>query len=79
MDQSDFLSGAEVRALLGGVSEKTLARYSEKHWHCGIHYVPARPKNPVYQTHDYRLDAQCPRPCSASTGHGSMVAAAPAS
>ncbi len=44
MEPADFLSAREVRALLGNISEKTLARYREKHWHCGIHYV-----QPVHQ------------------------------
>jgi hypothetical protein len=36
---SDFLTGAEVRSLLGGISTRTLNRYRLKYWTEGIHYV----------------------------------------
>lgn len=39
MQDTDLISSAEVRALLGGISVKTLGRYREKYWHSGIHYV----------------------------------------
>lgn len=39
MDPSDFLSSAEVRQILGGISQKSLDRWREKHWTEGIHYV----------------------------------------
>ncbi len=35
----DLISGAEVRALLGGISLKTLQRYRDKHWIEGVHYL----------------------------------------
>jgi hypothetical protein len=35
----DLISGPEVRALLGGISVKTLQRYRDKHWIDGVHYV----------------------------------------
>jgi hypothetical protein len=39
MQPSDFLSGSEVRKLLGGISTKTLDRWRSKHWTEGVHYV----------------------------------------
>ncbi|NJM47524.1 MAG: hypothetical protein HC860_16285 [Alkalinema sp. RU_4_3] len=39
LEESDLMSGAEVRKLLGGISPRTLDRYRSKYWHCGIHYV----------------------------------------
>jgi hypothetical protein len=39
MQSTDLIPASEVRALLGGVSTKTLDRYRAKYWHCGIHYV----------------------------------------
>jgi hypothetical protein len=38
LDSTDLISGAEVRRLLGDISEKTLSRY-RVHWHEGFHYV----------------------------------------
>jgi hypothetical protein len=35
----ELMTGAEVRALLGGISGRTLARYRLNHWTEGIHYV----------------------------------------
>jgi hypothetical protein len=39
IDPSDFLSGSEVRSLVGGISIKSLDRWRTKHWTEGIHYV----------------------------------------
>lgn len=39
LEDSDLISGADVRALLGSISTRTLDRYRAKHWHCGIHFV----------------------------------------
>jgi hypothetical protein len=34
----DLISSPEVRALLGGISVKTLQRYRDKRWIDGVHY-----------------------------------------
>jgi hypothetical protein len=39
MEPSDFLSGSEVRKLLGDISTKTLDRWRLKYWTEGVHYV----------------------------------------
>jgi hypothetical protein len=39
MQSTDLIPSSEVRALLGGISARTLDRYRAKYWHCGIHYV----------------------------------------
>jgi hypothetical protein len=39
MEPSDFLTSSEVRQILGGISQKSLDRWREKHWTEGIHYV----------------------------------------
>jgi hypothetical protein len=39
INPSDFLSGSEVRSLVGGISVKTLDRWRLKHWTEGVHYV----------------------------------------
>jgi hypothetical protein len=38
ISKSDLMGASEVRELLG-VSNKTLARYRQKHWQEGIHFV----------------------------------------
>lgn len=35
----EFINGSEVRALLGGISLKTLQRYRDRHWIEGIHFI----------------------------------------
>jgi hypothetical protein len=39
IDPSDFLSGSEVRSLVGGISTKTLDRWRLTHWTEGVHYI----------------------------------------
>jgi hypothetical protein len=39
MSPEDFLSGSQVKTLVGGISNKTLDRWRLKHWTEGIHYV----------------------------------------
>lgn len=39
LDSTDLISGAEVRLLLGNISEKTLSRYRAAHWYEGFHYA----------------------------------------
>jgi hypothetical protein len=39
VDPNDLISGSEVRSLLGGISEKTLARYRRNYWFEGAHYI----------------------------------------
>jgi hypothetical protein len=35
----DLISGSDVRAMLGGISVKTLQRYRDKYWIDGVHFV----------------------------------------
>jgi hypothetical protein len=39
LQSSDLISSAEVRALLGNISVKTLGRYRLKYWMVGVHFV----------------------------------------
>jgi hypothetical protein len=54
IDKSDLMGAAELRELLGGVSDRTLGRYRKKHWQKDIHY--AQPVQRIFYIRPLILD-----------------------
>jgi hypothetical protein len=47
LNSNDFISGAEVRRLLGNISDKTLERRRKRYWFEGFHYSQPIPEGRI--------------------------------